>query len=106
VHRLDTAASRDAAEPGPERVDDPVPRADRLSLPETTSALAIVHAQYWRALARARSGEPAERAGVSAEARRLLGVAAELRARIGPQDGDGIAATVLAARRESTRREP
>jgi hypothetical protein len=90
-HRLDTAASRDAAAPGREPVDDAVPPADRLSLPETKSALAIVHAQYWRALARAAAGEPAERAGAFAEARRLLGVAVALHRGVGAEGDDGIA---------------
>jgi hypothetical protein len=41
-------------------------------------ALGIVHAQYWRALKRASSADPIERARAIAEARRLLGVAVAL----------------------------
>jgi hypothetical protein len=41
-------------------------------------ALGIVHAQYWRALKRASSADPLERARAIAEARRLLGVAVAL----------------------------
>ena len=55
--------------------------ADRLALPGAQSASAIVDAQYWRALARATTGEPADRAGAFAEARRLLAIAVALRRR-------------------------
>jgi len=55
--------------------------SDRLALPGAQSALAIVHAQYWRALARATTGEPADRAGAFADARRLLAIAVALRRR-------------------------
>ena len=50
-----------------------------LHFPGRQSASAIVHAQYWRALARATTGEPADRAGAFAEARRLLAIAVALR---------------------------
>jgi len=55
--------------------------ADRLALPGAQSASAIVDAQYWRALARARTSGPAGRAGAFAEARRLLAMAVALRRR-------------------------
>ena len=62
-------------------MDDRGRPADRLELPGAQSASAIVHAQYWRALARATTGEPADRAGAFAEARRLLAIAVALRPR-------------------------
>jgi len=67
-------------------MSDPGRPAPRLALSEANAALAIVHAQYWRALARATTGEPADRAGAFAEARRLLAVAVALRGRENSQD--------------------
>ena len=56
-------------------MSDPIANDRRRALSEARSALGIVHAQYWRALARAAKGGPAERAGALVEARRLGGVA-------------------------------
>ena len=55
--------------------------ANRLALPGAEPASAIVDAQYWRALARATTGEPADRAGAFAETQRLLTIAVALRRR-------------------------
>ena len=65
--------------------------ADRLAPPGAESASAIVHAQYWRALARATTGEPADRAGAVAEARRLLAIAVALRRREASPDATALA---------------
>lgn len=65
---------------GAEPISDPVLKARPHAPSETGSALAIVHARYDRELALAATGEPADRAGALAEARRLVKVAVALRA--------------------------
>lgn len=65
-------------------MSDPIANDRRRALSEARSALGIVHAQYWRALARAAKGGPAERAGALVEAppRRVAvgcGAASQLR---------------------------
>lgn len=54
--------------------------------PEAHAALAIVEAQYRRALARAVGDDSGDRAGAFAEARRLLRAAVALRHRLALQD--------------------
>lgn len=66
---------------------------DRRPAPrETAVALAIINAQYDRALARAAGGDPAERPVVLAEADRLVKCAAVLRGRVADPDFELIAA--------------
>jgi len=65
--------------PGAERISDHVAKAGPRAPSEIGSALAVVHARYDRELARAASGEPADRAEALAEARRLVKVAVALR---------------------------
>lgn len=65
----------------PQRIGDPAAKDRRQAPPETGSALAIIHAQYHRALARAAKPKPGEGDGALAEARRLVKVAAALRDR-------------------------
>jgi|ERR1700758_1336364 hypothetical protein len=74
---------------GPERIGNPAARDPRQAPSETRSALAIIHAQYFRELARAASSGPGERARALAEARRLAKVAAALHGRGTDQDVDG-----------------
>jgi hypothetical protein len=82
-----------------------VPSARQPSPPRRKSAPELVHAQYWRALARIAKGEPADRAAAFAEARRLIGIAVALRRRITSQDAPSVAAPP-AERQERTGGEP
>jgi hypothetical protein len=70
-------------------MSDAVGEDQGVVFPDPRSALEIVHAQYWRELARAAVGESTERARVHAEARRLLAVAVALRGRVRPPVGEG-----------------
>lgn len=55
--------------------------------PEARATLAIVEAQYRRAVARALASDSGDRAGAFAEAHRLLQAAVALRRTIAPEDG-------------------
>ena len=57
------------------------PGQRRAALVRARCTLAIVHAQYWRALMLAEGADERERAAALAEARRLLTVAVALRRR-------------------------
>jgi hypothetical protein len=86
-------------------MSDPVVDDRRRALSEARSALAIVHAQYWRALTRAATAGPARRASALVEARRLVGVAVALRGRIAAQGADAIAESASATSPTAAKRD-
>lgn len=84
----------------------PDPGERHHSLVRARCALGIVHAQYWRALTLAETGEPGERAAALAEARRLLEMAVALRRRGDALQSAESAGGLLPERERPSRREP
>ena len=91
---------------GPGRTADPIAEDRRHAPSDAGSALAIVHTRYDRELARAATGDPAERARALAEARRLVNVAVALRHRVTEQHIDPITPRVPAERPEPDLHDP
>ena len=91
---------------GPGRTADPFAEDRRHAPSDARSALAIVHARYDRELARAATGDPAERARALAEARRLVNVAVALRHRVTEQHSTAQHSTYWITRVPAERPEP
>jgi len=83
---------------------DPEERHD--ALVHARCALGIVHAQYWRALTLAETGDPGERAAAHTEARRLVKMAVALRRRGGALQSAESAGGQPPERERPSRREP
>lgn len=75
-------------------MSDSDPERRRHLLVHARCALAIVHAQYWRALTLAEGADMRERAAALAEARRLLTVAVGLHGRGDARPNRGPAAAI------------